>query len=48
MDIDLLVSGLIETLKLSALSILLSLALGTIIGVLRVAPFTPVAVLAEG
>jgi aspartate/glutamate/glutamine transport system permease protein len=48
MEWDLLFAGLMETLKLSALSILLSLVLGTLIGVLRVAPFAPVAVLAEG
>jgi putative glutamine transport system permease protein len=48
MDWNLLLSGLAETLKLSLLSILLSLVLGTVIGVLRVAPFSPVAALAEG
>jgi aspartate/glutamate/glutamine transport system permease protein len=39
---------LIETLKLSVLAILLSLAFGTVIGVMRIAPLAPVAVLAEG
>jgi len=48
MDFGLLGSGLLETLKLSALSILFSLVLGTAIGVMRVAPFAPVAVFAEG
>ena len=41
-------AGLLETLKLSLLSILVSLVLGTVVGVMRVAPLAPVAVLAEG
>src|SRR5437016_2638671 len=45
---ELLWQGLLETLKLSLLSIALSLILGTIIGVMRVAPIAPVAVFAEG
>jgi putative glutamine transport system permease protein len=48
MDLTLLWLGLIETLKLSVLSMLLSLVLGTAIGVMRVAPVSPVAVIAEG
>lgn len=48
MDLTLLWLGLLETLKLSAISIALSLALGTVIGVMRVAPYGPVAVFAEG
>jgi putative glutamine transport system permease protein len=48
MDPTLLWLGLGETLKLSALSILLSFVVGTIIGVLRVAPFAPAAIFAEG
>jgi aspartate/glutamate/glutamine transport system permease protein len=48
MDLTLLWAGLLETLKLSVLSIVLSLALGTTIGVMRVAPAAPVAVFAEG
>src|SRR5437667_2714446 len=45
---DLLWQGLLETLKLSLLSIAISLVLGTIVGVMRVAPLAPVAVFAEG
>jgi aspartate/glutamate/glutamine transport system permease protein len=45
---ELLWQGLLETLKLSLLSIVLSLALGTVVGVMRVAPLAPVAVFAEG
>ena len=45
---DLLWQGLLETLKLSLLSIALSLVLGTVVGVMRVAPLAPVAVFAEG
>jgi len=45
---ELLWQGLLETLKLSLLSIAFSLILGTIIGVMRVAPVAPVAVFAEG
>lgn len=45
---ELLWQGLLETLKLSLLSIALSLILGTVIGVMRVAPLAPVAVFAEG
>src|SRR5713226_4246741 len=48
MDLSLLWEGLIETLQLSAWSILLSLALGTVIGVMRVAPLTLIAIFAEG
>ena len=48
MDLSLLWDGLIETLKLSVLSIFLSLVLGTVIGVMRVAPLAPVAIFAEG
>lgn len=48
MDLTLLLDGFVETLKLSVLSILLSLALGTVIGVMRVAPLAPVAIFAEG
>jgi putative glutamine transport system permease protein len=48
MDFGILLEGLVETLKLSLLSILASLVLGTLIGVLRVAPFAPIAVFAEG
>lgn len=48
MDASLLAEGLIETIKLSLVSIALSLVLGTVIGVMRVAPLTPVAVFAEG
>jgi putative glutamine transport system permease protein len=48
MDLALLWSGLLETLRLSAISIALSLVLGTIVGVLRVAPFAPAAIFAEG
>ncbi len=45
---ELLWQGLLETLKLSLLSIALSLIIGTIVGVMRVAPLAPVAVFAEG
>src|SRR6266508_2959382 len=45
---ELLWLGLLETLKLSLLSIALSLILGTAVGVMRVAPIGPVAVFAEG
>jgi putative glutamine transport system permease protein len=48
MDLSLLWLGLIETLKLSAISIVLSLLLGTLIGAMRVAPLAPIAVFAEG
>jgi len=48
MDLTLLWLGLVETLKLAACSIVLSLTLGTVIGVMRVAPFVPIAVFAEG
>src|SRR2546423_6822122 len=48
MDWPLMGAGLLETLKLSLLSILVSLVLGTVVGVMRVAPLAPVAVLAEG
>jgi aspartate/glutamate/glutamine transport system permease protein len=47
-DPGLLWDGLLETLKLSVLSILLSLAIGTVVGVMRVAPAMPIAVFAEG
>ncbi len=47
-DLSLLVAGLVETIKLSIISIVLSLMLGTILGVMRVAPFAPAAVFAEG
>jgi putative glutamine transport system permease protein len=47
-DPGLLWAGLIETLRLSAISIVLSMILGTVIGVMRVAPLAPVAVFAEG
>jgi len=40
--------GLLVTLQLSLLSIALSLVIGTVIGVMRVAPLAPVAVFAEG
>ncbi|MBM4460823.1 MAG: amino acid ABC transporter permease [Chloroflexi bacterium] len=40
--------GLLTTFKLSLLSILISLALGTLIGVLRVSPIAPLRVLAAG
>jgi His/Glu/Gln/Arg/opine family amino acid ABC transporter permease subunit len=42
------VAGLVETIKLSLISTALSLVLGTAIGVMRVAPFAPAAVFAEG
>ena len=45
---SLLLDGLVETLKLSVLSILLSLVFGTVIGVMRIAPLAPVAIFAEG
>jgi His/Glu/Gln/Arg/opine family amino acid ABC transporter permease subunit len=45
---DLLWLGLLETLKLSLLSIAISLVIGTVVGVMRVAPLAPVAVFAEG
>jgi His/Glu/Gln/Arg/opine family amino acid ABC transporter permease subunit len=45
---DLLWLGLLETLKLSLLSIAISLVIGTLVGVMRVAPLAPVAVFAEG
>ncbi|MEA2641168.1 MAG: aspartate/glutamate/glutamine transport system permease protein [Chloroflexota bacterium] len=48
MDLTLLWLGLLETLKLSILSILISLVLGTVIGIMRAAPLRPVAVFAEG
>ena len=48
MDLTLLWLGLLETLKLSLLSIAFSLALGTVIGVMRVAPLAPAAIFAEG
>ncbi len=48
MDLAILRDGLIETLRLSAISIVLSLILGTLVGVMRVAPFAPVSVFAEG
>jgi len=48
MDLTLLWQGLLETLKLSLLSIAFSLVLGTVVGVMRVAPVAPVAVFAEG
>jgi putative glutamine transport system permease protein len=48
MDFGLLGAGLLETLRLSAISIVLSLILGTAIGVMRVAPFAPAAIFAEG
>jgi putative glutamine transport system permease protein len=46
--VELLWQGLLETLKLSLLSIAFSLIIGTIVGVMRVAPVAPVAVFAEG
>ena len=45
---ELLWQGLLVTLQLSLLSIGLSLVIGTIVGVMRVAPLAPVAVFAEG
>lgn len=48
MDLTLLWQGLLVTLQLSLLSIVLSLVIGTVIGVMRVAPLAPVAVFAEG
>lgn len=48
MDLTLLWLGLLETLKLSLLSIAFSLALGTVIGVMRVAPLALAAIFAEG
>jgi His/Glu/Gln/Arg/opine family amino acid ABC transporter permease subunit len=45
---ELLWQGLLVTLQLSVLSIALSLIIGTIIGVMRVAPLAPVAIFAEG
>jgi len=45
---ELLWQGLLLTIQLSLLSIGFSLVLGTIVGVMRVAPFAPVAVFAEG
>ena len=45
---ELLWQGLLVTIQLSLLSIGFSLVLGTIVGVMRVAPFAPVAVFAEG
>src|SRR5262245_16385774 len=48
MDFTLFWQGLLETLKLSAASIVLSLILGTIVGIMRVAPVAPLAIFAEG
>jgi len=48
LDLTLLWQGLLVTLQLSLLSIVLSLVIGTVIGVMRVAPLAPVAVFAEG
>jgi putative glutamine transport system permease protein len=48
MDLSLFWQGLVETLKLSVLSMVLSLLLGTVIGIMRVAPFAPLAVFSEG
>src|SRR5436309_15300278 len=48
MDLTLLWEGLFETLRLSVISIALSLVLGTVIGVMRVAPLAPIAIFAEG
>ncbi len=45
---ELLWQGLLVTLQLSLLSVGLSLLIGTIVGVMRVAPLAPVAVFAEG
>jgi His/Glu/Gln/Arg/opine family amino acid ABC transporter permease subunit len=45
---ELLWQGLLETTKFSAASIAISLGLGTLIGVMRLAPYGPLAVFAEG
>lgn len=48
MDLTLLGEGLLQTLNLALVSIILSLFLGTAIGVMRVAPISLVAIFAEG
>ena len=47
-NLSLLLQGLWITIQLSVLSILISLALGTFIAVLRISPFGPVSAIAQG